>query len=728
MMIALNEQGFPVDPNHQRLANRLIGRVHSLAAQGRPLSPDFFIRRYYNRRKHVIPQEYKNTATALVKVLVDNGYLALNSNNRLVPVALPPPAFDANGEAASKDARYDAYLTKMAQRVMPRHPDKHPALIRFFRACRRLDHVFTLGVDLCTKISPRSRYAPRFACCIPSDIGINKDCMPVIVRAIVIVITEVGCIHIHEASGAEIVATFDDDLNVMLTVDIGKQNRKELDKNFLGTTSLQPKKNQWSRVVNQISFHALDRNKPDFEAAFKVDMAPTRWKSMMSSLRNKRRNLGQIVTKMIWRNLDKDLLRLTMRNPQATITTYNWFSAQSQEHRLRRKQASDSYPFATCLLNEFTAEIDSGRELVPVLAKRLKITPAVLRRLRGVTWQKMGRSWARLIGNYMLIGPDLRTLPPEKLPTARHEWNGLANVTKVLADAMITPADPDFGNLLKSAAKDWPVFSKKDVGDTLADAVRDISTVICGLLHERINKDQSSRTLFDSKRATIVRKVVLGEGASFVRLLEVGQHWHREINRIRGLIRELVMANGTPMDSWLPLDEDFTSSDGGRLHWLILPSELQAEGQEMGHCVAGYSSMCLFTGSHIAQVFGAKGGRSTVEFRLRKTKDKNGKADWEIQVIQNQAHHNDPAPADCRRVVSEFIKNREAKIDYVKIENARSLRDAASGHSRDTNFYGFDFTNEETCAAVHDLYRPFLNRAAARLTLDQLATLVAKDK
>ncbi len=97
------------------------------------------------------------------------------------------------------------------------------------------------------------------------------------------------------------------------------------------------------------------------------------------------------------------------------------------------------------------------------------------------------------------------------------------------------------------------------------------------------------------------------------------------------------------------------------MEWVIDVDALMAEGAEMRHCVGSHQSSCLYGRSHVARVFGAEGGRATVEVRWEIPKA--GEAKPIISLVEHKAAGNGAPPADCEATVKAFIALAPRLVD-----------------------------------------------------------------
>jgi len=413
------------------------------------------------------------------------------------------------------------------------------------------------------------------------------------------------------------------------------------------------------------------------------ELSDQAWKSFMTSL-SRVKKLEAWFRRMLFTVLDPEVRKACLRMPEATYETYEWFCASDDVTRERRLQASAAYPLLTPMLKSFRLVIDQGEPLAPALAAKFGVSQSVIRRLVGVNWQKVGDEF-RSFRQWDTAAPILQmadALGPQAFPSSRKEWDEVAHMGRSVSQMLAFPLPPEllpavrkreqFARLMKQGLKDavsdtanmlrnavegrWvsKVGGYEDFLDILAHDEADEGNGPFSDLH-RLNPEVSRRT-FDR----LIAAITCGEHGSVKRLDAFNDAWHRGAPRRLASVKRLYRLSGNlETNTWLPMTPEPYEHKGGTLTWLVNEDELAVEGEEMRHCVGGYTEHCYIGKSHIAAVRGAKGGRSTVEFWID-----NGK----VVLVQNQGRGNVEPPQDCVSVVKAFLKTANGRKSPVDIQ------------------------------------------------------------
>ncbi|WP_327211365.1 hypothetical protein [Rhizobium leguminosarum] len=350
--------------------------------------------------------------------------------------------------------------------------------------------------------------------------------------------------------------------------------------------------------------------------------------------------------------LEPDVRRAALRDPFATYSFYNWFAAGGGETRIRRLQASESFPIASPILPKLEHVIDEGGSLIGALMDFTGMSKSQVKGLRSVHWQTVGAK------NYrapLFMGG----VPPERVPKSKKDWPVISEMATVEAGGRDwvwhLPVDVRRA-YMKAASSDWKGYrSLVKAGDfihALTDMTGSLAPLATGLL--------TARKEFHPSLFALLVHLVGGESFGLKRLRRFGETWHagtaRRVSIERTIMRK---AFGERLASWKPLTEDF-QHEAGAMNWLVNEDDLAAEGQVMRHCVGSYVSRCVTGQSHIASFCGADGSRSTAEFYLH-----NGK----VKPMQHKTYRNAQPSGDVVTIYDAFLK----KVARKKFEIVRGI-------------------------------------------------------
>ena len=228
--------------------------------------------------------------------------------------------------------------------------------------------------------------------------------------------------------------------------------------------------------------------------------------------------------------------------------------------------------------------------------------------------------------------------------------------------------------------------------------------------------------------ATLVVHRLVGLGSKDRRVADgFSRAWHDAQGEMETRLREVprvVPAEGaTPPPlptSWAsPTPWEVYDLAGGCVTWLSDQAALDAESDEMVHCVRGYAVTCLTNGSRIVSVVGAQGGRSTCEFQP---------FEGGFQVVQHRGIKNVEPLQDCVRVI-DALKGVLAKLppevaEGIAGDAAENRRNHPGGMAGHGNNYDFDLNFPGVPEAVLDVMRPLFLPRYRRITPAQVRDMM----
>lgn len=374
------------------------------------------------------------------------------------------------------------------------------------------------------------------------------------------------------------------------------------------------------------------------------EIVPERWRSFVATLKQATR-LETAIWRTLYSVLDPEVRRAALRHPHATYELHQWLCGPDEHSRQRRLQASAAFPIFTPTLPILTDVIDSGAELVRPLAAHLGIPAAGLRRLNGVTWQKLPQAYLQVgaIHERRDLGALLSAIPIDSWPETPDDWVTAASIASSLAS---NTGSPPPARLAVALSKGWP--HDRAVVDVW-DAIRDIAATIVWATEGRFAEAGDLPTFRKAYRpATRAVAAVLTErGGGLKTLRRFSEKWHRDAPWITVAIRKIRRGvTGEAARRWAPLTKTAFETDAGRITWLTDEDQLAVEGKEMRHCVASYSLACHWGHSHIGSVITKGGERATVEIVV---------SEEGLEVRQHRTTRNEEPAAACHDIVAEFV-------------------------------------------------------------------------
>lgn len=398
----------------------------------------------------------------------------------------------------------------------------------------------------------------------------------------------------------------------------------------------------------------LLERREEIEAFIGEPLVNRKWNALRKSLKPKG-SAKRLVSLRLTKMLDPEARRVALRNPYATYETYAQIVRGSSTDFERRRQFSESFPVFTALLPMIDEAVVAGAPIFPVLSGLTGLSHAHLKRFRGVHWQRIGRHVRMLLedvgqhGFYEVTRGDkacgcyeiLKDVAVDRMPQNRREWEGLQAVNNWRGNVK----GRQWTNMLAAVSRNWAGYAdlnESDFWHSLDDTANALESVYSGKI-----------TWYKTKASNRVREMVIdevcGERFGLKRMKTFSAIWHKgEARRtaLRASIRRAVF-NQEPA-SWRPLTPDRFQHPSGSMSWLLNEDELAVEGQVMKHCVGSYWEYCASGKSHIAQVHGTDGGRSTVELRIA--------SDGSLELAQHHAFRDGTPTKSCVSVVAAFLK------------------------------------------------------------------------
>lgn len=375
-----------------------------------------------------------------------------------------------------------------------------------------------------------------------------------------------------------------------------------------------------------------------------------RWISFRSSVLAVH-NLSGMVRRTLWSILDPEIRRATVALPSARYDSYAWLAGPTSEASIRRLQAARSYPILLKHLRSVEDVIDRGEPLAPALASTLGMPTGTLRRLQGLTWQRLGRS------HHDVASPDSMALriwakaPPDLLPPKGgwHAMEGLLEWFRATPGSLCT-------EIVLKALPDPTAFIHRFRG--LHDGLRDVLELVVFISRGSWERCYGGPWVGVDQLAWLADELLVeiaGPGRSLLRLERFDRLWHGRTTARTVIVRRLRrLATKERAMSWPGLTQAPFEHESGTMTWLTDEDELEIEGIEMGHCVGGYGMRCFTRQSFVARIDAKDGGRSTVEFApMRKSR--------RIYVVQNQARWNTEPSTGCHEVASAFVEHAAGK-------------------------------------------------------------------
>ena len=412
-----------------------------------------------------------------------------------------------------------------------------------------------------------------------------------------------------------------------------------------------------SALKSAAALRRLVQDREAVESFIGLTLAGNRWNGLKMSLR-RAKPIGTMASRMLLGMLDPEVRRIALRNPYADLDFYFWLLEADAETSRRRAQMSEAFPLFTCHMRALDAVIRDGRPLLPALQEITGLDIPRLKKLRGVHWQRLG-SALRLVlpdDGYGDCSSHLKVIDTSRWPRSRNEWVALNIITHWNVPNMLPKEKrPRMFEAMSSNLIGYKELALGDIGHAIADCA---DSLVSLMDHHLSTTSRGSAATNDLARRVL--ELVAGDTYGLKRLRRFNDAWHKGAGQRTMKMRALkrTVFGDERIASWRPLTEDGYECPSGRLVWLTDEDQLALEGQKMHHCVGTYWYKCLKGRSHIAEVHGFDGTRSTVEIGL----SDGGRA----SELQHYTFY-DKVPTDaCMAVVSSFLRaNRKTVFEIV---------------------------------------------------------------
>jgi hypothetical protein len=154
---------------------------------------------------------------------------------------------------------------------------------------------------------------------------------------------------------------------------------------------------------------------------------------------------------------------------------------------------------------------------------------------------------------------------------------------------------------------------------------------------------------------------------SILRITALSRHWHQW--QIQVLDESLAEGSLDDREHWPSFIDSPWPYNDLMVVPLTTPWHLKDEGSKMQHCVGGYTSSCLFYGSHIFSIRDRASGQSLSTFEIRLSDDV---ADPDpFYLMQHQGPHNNDPSEKCTAVLEAFLRHLTVSVSSERLREIR---------------------------------------------------------
>jgi hypothetical protein len=351
--------------------------------------------------------------------------------------------------------------------------------------------------------------------------------------------------------------------------------------------------------------------------------------------------------------LDRDVVAQARTIDGLRPSSYSYLSTVSAVHRRNRAQAMAAFPLLQPVLmtHQFDAvrhAIDQGLPLIDVLASHHQAPKAMIRVLRGVTIEDLGKRAGQL-GTLVRL---LREIPADWWPRDTMNWRKFASAVGAIAQLSRQPITTAANQLwLRRCAQNGyqlPATTPEDLlrlGQDIDEFMDALRRALYWALPDPRNASSTQPVMRPIEIAAGFRAGIgLDRLSSLVR--RFGDAYRRAV---ADFAEEAELWRGV---RWPSIGDEPHVYGAIEIVALLSPSALQEEGGRMGNCVAGYVEKCVKGKSQIWSVRLDDGTRlSTLETRIQTSPEGRGT----LHVVQHKGAGNREAPEAARTAAQAHV-------------------------------------------------------------------------
>lgn len=362
------------------------------------------------------------------------------------------------------------------------------------------------------------------------------------------------------------------------------------------------------------------------------------------------------------------LVQLDATNSQFPFQHYNYLKHPLEKVCRNRRQALQAYPL---LINAFCCEepdhtarrlqhgVDLGNPLPTAVADYFRCSKTVAKFLAEKDLSLIGEHWSCQLDKLTKM---LDLIRPDFWPRSIEDWGQFNEWLLPIYDALDEKRDRSRSPLLQNGLNDLVKDGYQRIPARLEKygiTMTDISN-----LHdfEDAYREWAAQVNMDESYATAALQQI-----SILRITALSRHWHQW--QIQALEDSLSDDSTDDMVHWPTfIDAPWPCNDLIVVP-LTTPWHLKDEGSKMQHCVGGYTSSCLFYGSHIFSIRSKGSGKSlsTVEIELS-----DNIADPDpFFIMQHKGPHNNTPPEECTDALDAFMRYLQVSVSAEQLREIR---------------------------------------------------------
>ena len=361
--------------------------------------------------------------------------------------------------------------------------------------------------------------------------------------------------------------------------------------------------------------------------------------------------------------LDRDVVAQARTIDGLRPSSYSYLSTVSAIHRRNRAQAMAAFPLLQPVLMTHPFDtvrhaIDQGQPLIDILAAHHKVPKAMIRALRGVKAEDLGRQ----AGQLGMLVRLLREIPADWWPRDAMTWRKFASAVSAIAQLSRQPITTAANQLwLRRCAQNGyqlPATTPEDLlrlGQDIDEFMDALRRALYWALPDPRNASSPRPAMRPIEIASQFRA-----GVGLDRLSKLVRRFGDAYRRaVAEFAKEAELWRGL---RWPSIGDEPHIYGAIEIIPLLSPGALQEEGSLMGNCVASYVEKCVKGKSQIWSVRHVDGVRlSTLETHIQTSREGHGT----LHAVQHKGFSNRAAPGFAWTAVHahvERLSNSQAQV------------------------------------------------------------------
>jgi len=206
-------------------------------------------------------------------------------------------------------------------------------------------------------------------------------------------------------------------------------------------------------------------------------------------------------------------------------------------------------------------------------------------------------------------------------------------------------------------------------------------------------------------------------GFSVPQLVRGSEQWHERLDTVNARLKSIAIASDL---SWPALCPEQKTARKVHIIPLTTKIELEEEGERMSHCVGGYASNCILTGSHIFHLSYTDQSGEAHSSTLQLTEYNEDKK-MKVKSAQHKKYKNKTPHGELIKAANwlvSSINSEKITVDWPVLKSKRQSIADAYNENRLINDIGFDPRKRDFCEDAFAIMGEFLPDKIRNMTYD----------